>query len=154
MMRSALCPFACVLGVAVLLAACGSPAAPTTTATTPTTPTTTPTTVSVTETFNGSLASAGTNLQPFHTMPGAVTLTLVSLDPATLYPPIGLGIGMWDGITCTLVLSTTAAAPGTVLTATASTETDLCVKVWDPGPFDAALKVGYQVTVVHQVKPS
>jgi hypothetical protein len=110
--------------------------------------------VSVTETFNGSLVSGGTNLHIFHAMPGVVNLTLVSLNPSALYPPVGLGLGMWDGITCTLVLSTTAAAPATAMTGTASIETDLCVKVWDPGPFATDLTLGYQVTVVHQAKSS
>lgn len=156
MIRSALRPLVFVLPLAALMSACGSPTAPTTTAstTTTTTTTTTSTTVSATETFNGSLVSGDTKVHTFHTMPGVVTLTLVSLDPSTLYPPLGLGLGMWDGITCTLVLASTTAAPATVMTGTASVETDLCVKVWDPGPFATDFTLGYQVTVTHLAKSS
>ena len=157
MIRSALRPLVFVLPLAVLMSACGSPTTPTTTTsttTTTTTTTTTPTTVSATETFNGSLVSGDTKVHTFHTMPGVVTLTLVSLDPSTLYPPVGLGLGMWDGITCTLVLASTTAAPATVMTGTASIETDLCVKVWDPGPFATDFTLSYQVTVTHLAKSS
>lgn len=152
MIRPALRPLVFVLPLAALMSACGSPTTPTTT--TGTTTTTTTTTVSATETFNGSLVSGDTKVHTFHTMPGVVTLTLVSLDPSTLYPPVGLGLGMWDGITCTLVVASTTAAPATVLTGTASVETDLCVKVWDPGPFATDFTLGYQVTAVHRAKAS
>jgi len=156
MIRSALRPLVFVLPLAALMSACGSPTTPTTTTgtTTTTTTTTTSTTVSATETFNGSLVSGDTKVHTFHTMPGVVTLTLVSLDPSTLYPPVGLGLGMWDGITCTLVVASTTAAPATVLTGTASVETDLCVKVWDPGPFATDFTLGYQVTAIHRAKAS
>src|SRR5674536_288733 len=88
MIRAALRPLVFVLPLAALMSACGSPTTPTTTTgtTTTTTTTTTSTTVSATETFNGSLVSGDTKVHTFHTMPGVVTLTLVSLDPSTLYP--------------------------------------------------------------------
>jgi ABC-type transport system substrate-binding protein len=145
-----------VLPLAVFVGACGSPTTPTTTttATTTTTTTTTPTTVSTTETYNGVLVSGASNLHTFHTMPGVVTVTLVSLDPSTLYPPVGLGLGMWDGTTCALVLQSTLAEPATALVGTASVETDLCVKVWDPTPFASDYILKYQVTAVHYVKSS
>ncbi|HEX7487126.1 MAG TPA: hypothetical protein VF332_13310, partial [Vicinamibacterales bacterium] len=64
-----------VLPLAVIVWACGSPAAPTTTTTTTstTTTTTTSTTASTTETYNGVLVSGASNLHTFHTMPGVVT---------------------------------------------------------------------------------
>jgi hypothetical protein len=144
-----------VLPFALLASACGTPATPTTTSTTTTTTTTsTSTVVSTTETFTGTLVSGGANLHTFHTMPGVVTATLVSLDPSTLYPPVGFGLGMWDGSSCTLVLLSTTAAPATALVGTASIETDLCVKVYDPSTFAPGYTLNYTVTAVHFAKSS
>jgi hypothetical protein len=147
---SRLCLMAALAAFVAFAASCGTPTAPTTVTTTTTTTTTATTTTGLTtDTFNGQLSSGGVNYHVFHTLPGGLTVTLVSLDPSTLYPPIGVGFGMWDGTTCTLVLSNSSTAPGQVQIGTAALETDVCIKVWDPTPFDSSLVVGYQITASH-----
>jgi hypothetical protein len=149
MFRRAVRVFVFVLPlVAALVSACGTPTEPTDT----TLPSPTDGLVPVTQMFNGTLVSGGSILHTFHTMPGLVKVTLDSLDPAADAPLIGLAIGMWDGLSCQIVLQTPA-APGSELIGTASIDSEVCVKVWDLGTLaaDAALK--YQVTAVHNEKP-
>ena len=70
-------------------------------------------------------------------MPGVFTVTLASIDPAPRNPALGMSFGMWDGTTCTDVLI--AAGRGRrrpALTGTASIETDVCIRMWDPTPWD------------------
>jgi len=138
-----------LLVVAALASACGTPTEPTDV----TPPSPTEGLVAVTEAFNGTLVSGGTNLHTFHTMPGLVKVTLVSLDPAADAPLVSIGIGMWDGLSCQLVFETRDGAPGSDLLGTASIDSRVCIKVWDAGTLaaDAALK--YHVTAVHNEKP-
>jgi hypothetical protein len=135
--------------LAVLASACGSTVQPTD----PTPPSPTAGLVAVTETFDSTLVSGGSNLHTFHAMPGLVKITLVSLDPAADAPVFGLGVGMWDGLSCQIVLDTPLGAPGAELIATASMDSQVCIKVWDLGTLstDAALK--YQVSAIHNEKP-
>jgi hypothetical protein len=154
-MRTVLRPLVLVMSLAVLVVACGTPTTPTATTTATTTTTTTATTpsyTSVTETYKGALVAGGANLYTFHTMPGVLTVTLVSLDPATFSSPIGLSVGMWDGTTCTVVIDSTAATAGTPEVGTASVESDVCVKVSDPSVLPADFTLNYVVTAVHNVK--
>jgi hypothetical protein len=135
--------------VAALVSACGTPTEPTDI----TPPSPTAGLVPVTETFSGTLVSGGSILHTFHTMPGLVIVTLDSLDPAADAPLIGLGIGMWDGLSCQIVLQTPLGAPGSELIGTASIDSQVCVQVWDLGTLaaDAALK--YRMTAIHNEKP-
>jgi hypothetical protein len=61
---------------------------------------------------------------------------------------------MWDGITCTIVSETTTATAGTPEVGTAPVESDVCVKVSDPGVLPADFTLKYVVTAVHNVKSS
>ncbi len=147
-----------LLGVfvtAAALPACStSPTSPTPTTTTSTTTTSTTTAVSVTETFNGTLSGGSSDVYTFHTLPGVVTTTLVSVDPSSFTAPIGLGVGTWDGSSCTVVILSATATAGTVLTGSATTEIDLCVRVFDLGTLAPTFRLNYQVTAVHLAKPS
>ena len=136
--------------VAALASACGTPTEPTDTVAPPS-----PTAglVAVTETFSGTLVSGGSLLHTFHTMQGPVNVTLDSLDPADGAPLIGVGIGMWDGLSCQLVFQSPSGAPGAELPATASIETQVCIKVWDLGTLDADAALKYHLTAVHNEKP-
>jgi hypothetical protein len=146
---------ACLLALplAVLVAGCGSPASPTVTTTTTTTTTSTSTTtyVAFTETYTGALHSGQTDTNHFYATPGVITVTMTVMDPNTLIPPIGLGLGIWDATagTCNLVVATTAAAPGSVVTGTASIAHDFCVQVWDVNGFGSTYVQNYTVTAVH-----
>jgi len=152
-------PFAKVLGVLVVLAAlpaCSttptSPSSTTTTTTTTTSTTTTTTaTTAVTETFESTLTKGGSNIHVFHTLSGIVVSTLSTIEPTEFYSgAIGFGVGTWDGNACTLVIGSENAAPGSVLTGTATTEIDLCVRIWDAGNLAPGFTLFYKVTVVHQ----
>jgi hypothetical protein len=151
MIRPVLRILAVLLPLAVLVAGCGSPTTPTstTTTTTSTSTTSTTTTISTTETYTAGLGSGEANYHVFHTLPGVFTVTLQTIDPATIYPPLGMGFGMWDGSSCVVVLSTTSAVPATTMTGTASIETDVCVKMWDPTPWDPSFRLAYTVTAIH-----
>ena len=134
---------------AVLASACGTPTEPTDT----TLPSPTDGLVAVTATIDGTLVSGGSNLHTFHTMPGVVQVTLVSLDPAADAPLIGVGIGMWDGLSCQIVLQTPLGAPGAELLGTASMDSEVCIRVWDLGTLSADAALKYQVTAIHNEKP-
>jgi hypothetical protein len=108
--------------------------------------------VAVTETFAGTLASGGTNFHTFHTMPGLVKVTLVSVDPADA-PQIGMAIGMWDGLSCVSVLDSTQVTAATTLTGTASMDSKVCIKVWDPSTLASDAVVKYQLSAVHNENP-
>ncbi len=135
--------------LAALVSACGTPTEPTATAP----PSATAGLVPVTEAFSGTLVSGGVNVHTFHTMQGFVQVTLDSLDP-TDAPFIGLDMGMWDGLSCQLVLQSPLTAQGEWLPGTASIETQICVRVWDPGTLASDATVKYKVSAVHNEKPS
>jgi hypothetical protein len=158
MIRSVSRALLLVLPMAAIVAGCGTPTTPSSNTTTTTTTTTSTTTyVSATETYDGSLTTGGSNVYTFHATPGVITVTLASLvdaatqQPPSLVPPLGLGLGTWDATTsvCTLVLQTTAANAGTVITGTASIESDFCVRIWDPAGFASGYTLNYQITAVH-----
>ena len=142
-MRRWLLRVAVAVVAVIALAGCGD-----TEPTTPTAPTT-PTTVAKTETLTGTLAVSETKIHAFGVQPGTVTATLTSLAPdATI--PIGLGVGMWDGLTCNAVLVNAAAVQGNSLLGTASAATNICVKVYDVGNLGDTT-ANYTVTVQYQV---
>ena len=155
MIRSVCRAFLLALILAPLVAGCGSPASPTVTTTTTTTTTSTSTTAytTATETYDGSLITGGSNVYTFQATPGLITVTMVTLTPSNLLPAIGLGLGTWDGTTCNLVVSTTAAIVGTQLFATASIASTppaaFCVRVWDVNGFAAGYVQQYEVTALH-----
>ncbi len=135
--------------LAALVSSCSStPTEPTTVAP----PSTTAGLVAVTETFSGTLVSGGTNIHTFHTMQGPLTVTLESLEPTDV-TSIAVGIGMWDGLSCQLVLQAPLAGQGAALPGTASIETQVCIKVWDPGTLASDATAKYTVSAVHNEKP-
>jgi hypothetical protein len=139
------------LTLVALVAGCGTPTSPTITTTTTTTTTSTSTTTytTATETYNGSLSSGGSNIYNFDATPGLITVTMVSMTPSTLLPAIGLGLGIWDGTNCTIVVQNVASQPGTVVTGTASIASHFCVRVWDVNGFGSGYVQNYQVTALH-----
>jgi hypothetical protein len=126
------------------VAAQALPTAPTTTPTTPTTPTTT------VETFTGSFTQGSYGLHPFaQTARGALTVTLTDIGPdATLV--VGVGIGSWDGTSCSLISGafSDAAKIGWAVTGTAAAA-NFCVAIYDVGNVPADTTVTYTITVEH-----
>jgi hypothetical protein len=147
---------ACVgAAVCVALAGCdsGNTSPTTTTTTTTSTSSTTTTTVTTTETFTGTVGYRETKYHIFHTMPGLVTATL-AMTPTTYTTGVGFWVGMWDGAACTPVSGSMLAADGGTLYGTATTETDLCLKMHDPDNFAEDFSFTYTVTITHQTKAS
>jgi len=134
--------------LAVLVSACGTPE----TVTDVIGPSLADGYVPVTETFNGTLVFRGSNLHTFHTMPGLVKVTLVSVDPADA-PIIAMAIGMWDGISCQTVLESYGAVAATELVGTASMDSRVCIKVWDPLTLAEGAQISYQLSAVHNEEP-
>jgi len=111
---------------------------------------TTPTVTTTTEAFSGTLAQSGTASHSFNvSATGTVTISLTSLSPLTTMS-IGLGIGSWDGSTCSAAMSKNdnARAGSTALTGTAIAG-NYCVRVYDSGNIPADWTVTYEVSVVH-----
>lgn len=102
---------------------------------------------SVTENFSGSVAAGTTVTHAFAvTKSGSVTLTLTALTPDdTLL--VGLGLGVWDGASCTIQVSTNAGKLNEVYQATTAGAGNFCVAVGDPGTFTG--DVGYTVKITH-----
>jgi hypothetical protein len=124
-----------------------------------TTPTTTP--VQTTDTFNGTLTPANSNVHSFITLTGGLvkaTLTAVGPDPAQT---VGFSLGTYNATTgvCTVVYDNPAALQSTaVLNAIASTLGFYCIRVYDNGNVKTLTDAGtvtddnpftYAITVVH-----
>ena len=103
----------------------------------------------VTETFEGTLTINGAITQPFAVQTaGAVVATFTALDPSDA--TLGLSIGTWNGIACSVGAPTLAndnAIVGQALTASATATGNYCVRVYDAGKLAQA--TGYQLTVTH-----
>lgn len=108
-----------------------------------------PTPTSVTETFEGTITVNGALTQPFVVQTaGAVVATFTALDPADA--TLGLSIGTWNGIACSVGAPTLAndkATVGVALTAAATATGNYCVRVYDAGSLTQA--TSYQLTVTH-----
>jgi hypothetical protein len=129
-----------LLLAALLTAACGGDD---TTTTTPTTPST----VSVTETFGGTLNRNGAVTHTFAAQSsGTVTASLTTVTPDAALV-VGLSLGTWNGAICQVVLANDSATQGSVITGTASSTGNLCVRVYDVG--NVVTPVSYEVQVVH-----
>jgi hypothetical protein len=103
----------------------------------------------VTETYEGTVTINGAITQPFAVQTaGAVVATFTALDPSDA--TLGLSIGTWNGIACSVGAPTLAndkATVGVALTASATATGNYCVRVYDVGMLTQA--TGYQLTVTH-----
>jgi hypothetical protein len=118
----------------------------------------TPTPTPITESFDGTLNPAGTNVHAVVAAltGGAVTATLTVVGPDAT-KTIGFSLGTFNPTTnvCTVVFDNPAALPGAVFNATASTAGFYCARVYDNGTVAAAVADGsatsfsYTVTVAH-----
>jgi len=119
--------------------------------------TTTPPTT-VTDTFEGTLTVNGAITQPFVVQTaGTVTAAFTSLDPSSVVvngetsdTVVGLSLGTWNGLVCTIGAPTLAndkAKVGVALTASATATGNYCVRVYDAGSLRQP--TAYQLTVIH-----
>jgi hypothetical protein len=128
---------AAVIGLALLTAACGDPAAPAAP---------TPVPATITETFNGTLTVLGTNMHPFTVQQiGVLRVSVTNVTPSAI---VGIGVGTPSGAVCNLVQQVNAASGATVqLSGTATLAGTFCVSVADVG--NLVESVEYTITVMH-----
>jgi hypothetical protein len=118
----------------------------------------TPTPAQVTETYDGTLSINGAITQPFRVQTaGTVVATLTVIDPPTYVVDgetkdtvMGLSLGTWNGLVCTIgapTLANDGAKVGVSLTGSATATGDYCVRVYDSGSLRQA--TAYQLTVTH-----
>lgn len=101
----------------------------------------------ITDTFSGTVAVGATVVHPFASKAGgAVTLTLTAVGPDSA-ALLGLGLGAWNGATCTVQISTTTAKAGEVYQTSVSGAGNYCVAVADAGTSPA--DTTYTVQVAH-----
>jgi hypothetical protein len=138
--------FLCLVLLFATTAACSSTASTSSSSTS----TTAPSAPVTTETFSGVVAVSGTDVHPFTVaLSGdqvSVVLTAAG-PPSTIY--MGLGIGTYDGTTCTLLTqgSVVTAAGTTAQLAGAAVAGSYCVQVYDVG--NQTVPITYSVTVNH-----
>lgn len=112
----------------------------------------------VTETFEGTITVNGAITQPFVVQTaGNVVATLTALDPASIVVAaetrdtvLGLSLGTWNGLVCTVgapTLANDSAKVGVSLTASATATGNYCVRVYDAGKLTQP--TSYQLTVTH-----
>jgi hypothetical protein len=124
---------------ATTLAGCGSSDQPTDLPTTPTP-------VVVTETFNGSLNVNGAQNHSFGVeRAGTVQAQIKTLSDQAA--TIGVSLGTWNGVACTVIIRNTAAVLNTTITGTAQQTGQYCVSLNDVGKLTAG--VDYSVEVTH-----
>jgi hypothetical protein len=138
--------FAALLAFALAASGCGGNTA--------TAPTVNPPTV--TEVFNGSLDSGGSNVHTFTlTKTGEIDATitgetvLVNGTATAVTIGLGLDLGVWDGTSCGAAFTNPAAKTGTVVSGVASTLTSFCVRLYDVGNITPGSPVSYTVSVAH-----
>jgi hypothetical protein len=119
----------------------------------PTAPTPAPT---VTETLSGSITVNGAETKTFITVsPGSVTATLKTAEiqvgegeePDTTAVTVGLSLGTWNGTSCQLVISNTAAVVGSFVIGKVSGTGALCILVQDVGKLTKP--INFSVDVIH-----
>jgi hypothetical protein len=110
-----------------------------------------PSPATFTETFTGTVAQGGTsfgdgnrNHFTIH-QSGDLTATITRMSPTAV--TIGLGIGIFNGTTCTLQQVADAAGLNMSLNLTAHVSGEFCVGVYDVGSIQTP--IDYTVTVVH-----
>jgi hypothetical protein len=113
----------------------------------PTLPTDPSTPVTVTETFAESLNPNGGRTHQFNAdRAGDVIAILTSLAPDAEVT-IGLGIGTWNGVSCSIIIANDQAKLNVAIIGTATGTGAFCVRVYDVGNLTGS--IDYTVTVQH-----
>ena len=95
----------------------------------------------------GCIAIGGTTTHAFPTASGGtISIVIESVGPVSTQA-LGLGVGVWDGATCQLALTTPAATQGVTYEATTNALGNYCITLADPGTFTEPNT--YQVRVTH-----
>ena len=133
-----------LLALALPVAAAGC-----TNTTTSSTTSTTSTSAStmITEAFSGSILKNGAATFNFAaTTAGSVTAQIKSMSPDST-ALVGLALGTWNGVTCSVVIANDAASVGLTISGASSAAGNLCVRVYDIGKLTTTQTL--EVTITH-----
>ena len=104
--------------------------------------------VAVTEAFAGTLTPNDAESHPFTSQRGAVTATLLTIEPnPDSTATVGLSLGTWNGTSCAVIITNDKATQGTAILGTVNGLGTLCVRLFDIGTITDPL--AYEVRVVH-----
>ena len=130
------------LVLALALGASGCDDGDTTTTPTPTDPAPT-----VTETFAGTLTPNGAAVFTFTVAAtGTVTATLRNVLPNNTVQ-VGVGLGVWNGVLCQILLSNDRAQQDTTVTAQVNAAGTLCARIYDVGQLTGPTT--FEIVVIH-----
>jgi hypothetical protein len=108
---------------------------------------TAPTLPTATDTYSGTMTRNGGFDYPFaSTQAGTVTASFTNIGIDNTIA-LGLGLGTWNGSTCSILLVNDNATVGVTVSGAVSAAGSLCVRVFDVGYVGDPL--AYQVQVVH-----
>jgi hypothetical protein len=109
-----------------------------------------PTPVTITETYSGTLIPASAGVFTFTTLTGgSVVETLTALGPDNT-KTVGLSLGTFNGVVCTVLIDNPAALQGFSFNATTSSVGTYCVRVYDNGSTTAdGVPYTFTITVAH-----
>ena len=100
-----------------------------------------------TDTFTGSINVNGAQTHTFNVAAtGTATVTLSEVTPDNTIA-VGIELGVWNGVSCTSVISNGNALQGNAVIGTVTGLGTLCVRVHDTGKVTGPLD--YKLTVVH-----
>jgi len=138
MLRRIACGFV-LAALAALAGACGSTTVPVA-----------PTPVIITDTYSGTLIPASAGVFTFTTLSGgAVITTLTALGPDST-KTVGLSLGTFNGVVCTVTLDNIAASQGFSFNATTSSVGTYCVRIYDNGNTTTdGVPYTFTITVAH-----
>jgi hypothetical protein len=138
MVRRIACGFV-LAALAALAGACGSTSTPVA-----------PTPVIITDTFSGTLIPSSAGQFTFTTLSGgAVITTLTALGPDST-KTVGLSLGTYNGVICTITLDNIAATQGFSFNATTSSVGTYCVRIYDNGNTTTdGVPYTFTITVAH-----
>lgn len=92
----------------------------------------------VTEDFSGTIAVSGSQVHPFPVPArSTISVTLVAIGPLPTLS-VGLGVGTWDGASCTLIGVDNNARQASVLSGTVD-PANFCAAVFDNGNLTAPI---------------
>jgi hypothetical protein len=115
----------------------------------------------VTETYGGTLTVNGALVHPIVVQTaGNVVATLTALTPSAVVvageehaAEVGLSMGTWNGIACSVgapTLSNDTARVGVSLTGTATATGNYCIRIYDSGgTYRIQQATAYELTVTH-----
>jgi hypothetical protein len=103
--------------------------------------------VLTTESLDGAVSTAGVYYHVVTARVGEVVLKMEGISDPSI--KLGMQIGVYSTLSCTALMDNPAATIGSKLIGTASSMTQLCIAVYDPGTIPADTSIAYHLTISH-----